>query len=95
MRGWPHNIPPPVSALWSCLFSENQRIRHSSYSLLSVMVLKVLHTQKTRQVFLNPEPNFWVSFAVSLPASQRSKKDEVNAECVDDCVPQGGAACMV
>lgn len=36
---------------------------------------EVVHTQATRQVFYNPEPNFWMSMIVVLPFSQRQTKD--------------------
>eukprot|EP00041_Stephanoeca_diplocostata_P037057 m.1382265 g.1382265 ORF g.1382265 m.1382265 type:complete len:501 (-) comp24972_c1_seq12:3290-4792(-) len=36
---------------------------------------EVVHTLKVRQVFYNPEPDFWLSLSVTIPFSPGSKKD--------------------
>jgi hypothetical protein len=36
---------------------------------------EVVHTQASRQIFFNPEPDFWMSMVVVLPSSHRVTKD--------------------
>mmetsp|Transcript_16376 Transcript_16376/g.42526 ORF Transcript_16376/g.42526 Transcript_16376/m.42526 type:complete len:490 (+) Transcript_16376:199-1668(+) len=47
---------------------------------------EVVHTKKARMVFYNPEPNFWLSLAVTLPFSQKAKKDGPVTEYHDENV---------
>lgn len=35
--------------------------------------IEVLYTQKTKRVYFNPEPNFWMSMIIELPKAERTK----------------------
>ncbi|XP_059170068.1 vacuolar fusion protein CCZ1 homolog isoform X2 [Physella acuta] len=45
-----------------------------------------LHTQKTRQVFLEPEPSFWMIMTVSIPFKEKSLDGQKVTEYRDDHV---------
>ncbi|OQR70131.1 vacuolar fusion protein CCZ1-like [Tropilaelaps mercedesae] len=53
---------------------------------------EVLHTQKTRQIFLEPEPDYWMVLTLTLPSQQRTRDSqtvvEYLAEDVQDAVYQ-------
>lgn len=41
---------------------------------------EAVHTQKTRQLYLNPEPDFWIVLIVRVPATYRTQDGKTTAE---------------
>lgn len=45
---------------------------------------EVLHTQKTRQFFLQPEENFWMVMTIGLPTQQKTRNSQLYVEHLSD-----------
>uniref|UniRef100_G3MQL6 CCZ1/INTU/HSP4 first Longin domain-containing protein n=1 Tax=Amblyomma maculatum TaxID=34609 RepID=G3MQL6_AMBMU len=45
---------------------------------------EVLHTQKTRQFFLQPEENFWMVMTIGLPTQQKTRNNQLYVEHLSD-----------
>lgn len=45
---------------------------------------EVLHTQRTRQCFLQPEENFWMVMTVGLPTQQKTRNGQLYVEHLSD-----------
>ncbi|CAL1277491.1 unnamed protein product [Larinioides sclopetarius] len=45
---------------------------------------EALHTQKTKQVFLEPEPGFWMVMTLNVPCQQKSRDGQVYMEYFTD-----------
>ncbi|XP_022697114.1 vacuolar fusion protein CCZ1 homolog isoform X2 [Varroa jacobsoni] len=47
---------------------------------------EVLHTQKTRQIFLEAEPDYWLVFTLTLPSQQRTRDSQTVVEYLTEDV---------
>eukprot|EP00054_Salpingoeca_dolichothecata_P008619 m.48892 g.48892 ORF g.48892 m.48892 type:complete len:461 (-) comp17852_c0_seq4:65-1447(-) len=62
-------------------------------STFSDIPVQTMCTKKTRQIFLNPEPDFWISMIIELPYTQKTTKDgeqviEYHEHAVQDVILQ-------
>eukprot|EP00051_Salpingoeca_urceolata_P028116 m.485073 g.485073 ORF g.485073 m.485073 type:complete len:490 (+) comp23651_c0_seq1:273-1742(+) len=53
-------------------------------STFSDVPCEVVHTQKSRQILYNPEPDFWLSMSITVPCTQRTKDGKFIVEYHDD-----------